>query len=207
MFVSQATRALCRETFCTRVKCLSRTTGSVSTPKSSAGTPRWGRRRGSGSAPSSPSWHVNVSKSPDFHPRALGDVHQENQNGAAGAERPRDRNGELSGQKSAQVISRFSSQREFNSTHCCCCFSPFQHVFVSFLSRNTTYKFLKSVCLHLEVFVYPNVSSGLNLRFYLLLAGAVLQCLELSLRCWKLLNSLDTFFKQTLHFFGVWCPS
>ncbi|TNM92183.1 GRAM domain-containing protein 2B-like [Takifugu flavidus] len=26
-----------------------------------------------------------------------------------------------------------------------------QHVFVSFLSRNTTYKFLKSVCLHLEV--------------------------------------------------------
>lgn len=36
-------------------------------------------------------------------------------------------------------------------------FPPFQHVFVSFLSRNTTYKFLKSVCLHLEVFVYPNV--------------------------------------------------
>ncbi|KAM9840867.1 GRAM domain-containing protein 2B-like isoform 2-T2 [Aulostomus maculatus] len=26
-----------------------------------------------------------------------------------------------------------------------------QHVFVSFLSRNTTYKFLKSICLHLEV--------------------------------------------------------
>lgn len=43
----------------------------------------------------------------------------------------------------------------------CCCFS-FQHVFVSFLSRNTTYKFLKSVCFHLEVFVYPNVPSQLN---------------------------------------------
>ncbi|XP_026212720.1 GRAM domain-containing protein 2B-like [Anabas testudineus] len=26
-----------------------------------------------------------------------------------------------------------------------------QHVFVSFLSRNTTYKFLKSICIHLEV--------------------------------------------------------
>lgn len=27
----------------------------------------------------------------------------------------------------------------------------FQHVFVSFLSRNTTYKLLKSICIHLEV--------------------------------------------------------
>lgn len=27
----------------------------------------------------------------------------------------------------------------------------YQHVFVSFLSRNTTYKFLKSICVHLEV--------------------------------------------------------
>lgn len=29
--------------------------------------------------------------------------------------------------------------------------SSYQHVFVSFLSRNTTYKLLKSICLHLEV--------------------------------------------------------
>lgn len=29
--------------------------------------------------------------------------------------------------------------------------SVLQHVFVSFLSRNTTYKFLKSICIHLEV--------------------------------------------------------
>lgn len=29
--------------------------------------------------------------------------------------------------------------------------SILQHVFVSFLSRNTTYKFLKSICIHLEV--------------------------------------------------------
>lgn len=36
-------------------------------------------------------------------------------------------------------------------------------MFVSFLSRNTTYKFLKSVCLHLEVFAYPNVPESLVL--------------------------------------------
>lgn len=40
MFVLKVTRAPCRERFYIRVKCLSRTTGSVSTPKSLAGIPR-----------------------------------------------------------------------------------------------------------------------------------------------------------------------
>lgn len=56
--VLKVTRAPCRETFCIRGKCLSRTTGSASTPKSSAGTPRYRsspRRR-----PSSPRWRADV---------------------------------------------------------------------------------------------------------------------------------------------------
>lgn len=77
-------------------------------------------------------------------------------------------------------------------------------MFVSFLSRNTTYKFLKSVCLHLEVFVYPNASPGLNHWFYLLLAGAVLQHLELQIsrHCWKLINILDTALGNCFTFSG-----
>lgn len=58
--------------------------------------------------PSLPSWRVDLSKSPDFHPRALCDLHQKNQNCSAGAERARDRNGRLSGKRSAQVLSHFS---------------------------------------------------------------------------------------------------
>lgn len=53
-------------------------------------------------------WRVDVSKWPDFHPRVLCDLHQKNQNCAAGAERPRDRNGKLSGKRAAQVLSHFS---------------------------------------------------------------------------------------------------
>lgn len=48
MCVLKVTRAPCRETFYIRGKCLSRTTGSASTPKSSAGTPRYAHRHGYG---------------------------------------------------------------------------------------------------------------------------------------------------------------
>lgn len=41
----QATRAPCRETSCTRARCSSPTTGSASTPKSSAKTPRFSHRK------------------------------------------------------------------------------------------------------------------------------------------------------------------
>lgn len=47
------------------------------------------------------------SESPDFHPGAVCDLHQKNQNGAAGAQRPRHRHGKLPGGRPARVISHF----------------------------------------------------------------------------------------------------
>ena len=43
----------------------------------------------------------------------------------------------------------------------------FQYMFVSFLSRDNTYKFLMSICLHLEVHLYVCMSVCLHLEVYL----------------------------------------
>lgn len=50
----------------------------------------------------------------------------------------------------------FQFDMNMNVTQICLFFSS-QHVFVSFLSRNTTYKFLKSICVHLEVNKWPRI--------------------------------------------------
>lgn len=128
-----------------------------------------------GCGPTSSSWHFNVSKSPDFHPRAVCDVHQENQNCAAGAERPRDRDGQLSGKNSAQVIPRISGRREFNSADLLLFFLS---ACVRVLPVSKHYVQISEVCLlsfggiclpkcsiSTELMVLPSVSSRCSAAF------------------------------------------
>ncbi|CAG05244.1 unnamed protein product, partial [Tetraodon nigroviridis] len=76
---------------CFHSKVFGRDTKVRSPPRLRLGSSPVGRR----DAFSTFSTFSTFSESPDFHPGAVCDLHQKNQNGAAGAQRPRHRHGKL----------------------------------------------------------------------------------------------------------------